>query len=123
MGTYFYSRMFYNCTGLVKAPRKVQATTVSGNAYNNMFYGCSSMTKAPEIPQTTTFTANAYTSMFQNCSSLNYIKCMLINGTTTISISNFTNGVAATGTFVKNADAIWSTGTGGIPSGWTTVNG
>ena len=123
MGTYFYYRMFYNCTGLTKTPRKFQATTVPSNAYNQMFYGCSTITKAPEIPQTTGFTANSYTGMFQNCSSLNYIKCMLINGTYTISISNFTNGVAATGTFVKNADAIWNTGIGGIPSGWTTVNG
>jgi hypothetical protein len=33
---------------------------------------------------------------------------------------NWVNGVAATGTFVKNSAASWNvTGSNGIPSGWT----
>lgn len=58
--------------------------------------------------------------MFYKCSNLNYIKAMF---TTTPSDSytyNWVQGVASTGTFVKNAAAAWSvTGDNGIPTGWT----
>ena len=34
--------------------------------------------------------------------------------------NNWVNGVASTGTFVKNSAATWDvTGTNGIPTGWT----
>ena len=36
--------------------------------------------------------------------------------------SNWVNGVASSGTFVKNVAAKWDvTGVNGIPSGWTVV--
>ena len=58
--------------------------------------------------------------MFQNCSSLNYIKAMFTTTPSTTYTNNWVNGVAATGTFVKNSAAQWDvTGTYGVPSGWT----
>ena len=36
--------------------------------------------------------------------------------------NNWVNGVASSGTFVKNKDATWNvTGINGIPTGWTVV--
>ena len=88
-----------------------------------MFEGCTSLTTAPELPATDlAYATNCYQSMFQGCTSLNYIKAMLMAlgygdyGYT----SNWVQGVASTGTFVKNASATWTTtGNDGIPTGWT----
>ena len=86
-----------------------------------MFKGCTSLTTAPELPATT-LTTYCYQWMFQLCTNLNYIKCLA----TDISASNCTTGwvnnVASTGTFVKAASmSSWTTGTNGIPEGWTVL--
>jgi len=75
------------------------------------------------ILDVTTLGANCYSHLFDGCSNLNYITCYA----TDISASNCTdswvNGVAASGTFVKNtAMTNWTTGTSGVPSGWTVVD-
>ena len=85
-----------------------------------MFANCTSLVTAPVIKATTFSGQYACNYMFNNCSRLNYIKAMFTatpgNGYT----SSWVNGVAATGTFVKNSSATWNvTGTSGIPSGWT----
>ena len=87
-----------------------------------MFSGCTSLTTAPELPATT-LAIGCYLGMFNNCSSLNTVKCLA----TDISANNCTNtwtyGVSATGTFIKSANmSSWTTGTSGIPSGWTVVD-
>ena len=57
--------------------------------------------------------------MFYGCSSLNYIKCLATTPSTEYT-SNWVDGVAASGTFIKNSAATWNvTGVDGIPSGWT----
>ena len=61
--------------------------------------------------------------MFAWCNLLNYIKCLA----TDISASNCTtgwvDGVAASGTFIKDTNMTsWTTGANGIPSGWTVQN-
>ena len=118
LAEYCYENMFQGCTSLVTAP-ELPATTLANGCYYHMFYGCTSLTSAPELPATTL--ANyCYSSMFQNCTNLNYIKAMF----TTIPGTSYTNswvsGVSATGTFVKNSAATWTTtGVNGIPTGWT----
>ena len=84
-----------------------------------MFDGCGSLTVAPELPATTL--ANAcYIQMFGGCTSLNYIKCLATDISATNCTYNWVNGVAPTGTFVKNPNMTsWTTGDSGIPSGWT----
>ena len=113
-----YAHMFSGCTSLTTAP-SLPATTLASWCYEDMFNNCTSLTTAPELPATT-LAEGCYGHMFHNCTSLNYIKAMF---TTTPSIrytESWVSGVAASGTFVKNANATWNvTGTSGVPSGWT----
>ena len=113
-----YGSMFSGCTSLATAP-ELPATTLTGNCYYNMFKGCASLTTAPELPATT-LTDNCYVGMFNGCSNLNYIKAMFTTTPSTSYTNSWVNGVAASGTFVKNSAATWNvTGNSGIPSGWT----
>lgn len=110
-----YRLMFQGCVSLTTAPA-LPVTTLANYCYANMFDGCTSLTTAPELPATT-LADGCYSGMFANCSSLNYIKCLATtnNGTT-----QWVQGVASSGTFVKNPSmSSWTTGVNGIPSGWT----
>ena len=114
---YCYSHMFWNCTSLTTAP-KLPATTLVDSCYYSMFTDCTKLTSAPELPATT-LESNCYFNMFRNCRSLNYIKAMFTNTPNTAYTNSWVDGVASTGTFVKNANARWNiTGINGIPSGW-----
>ena len=113
-----YSSMFEGCTSLTTAP-ELSATTLAERCCYRMFYGCTSLTTAPELPATTLVT-NCYYYMFYNCSSLNYIKAMFTTTPSSTYTQYWVSGVAATGTFVKNAAAEWDvSGVHGVPTGWT----
>ena len=114
-----YSNMFNFCTSLTTAPTVLPATTLANSCYFNMFKSCRNLVTAPELPATI-LDNNCYQQMFAGCSKLNYIKALF----TTTPSSKYTyywvDGVASTGTFVKNKDATWDvTGNDGIPTGWT----
>ena len=116
-----YSAMFYGCTNLTTAP-VLPATKLLDYCYSSMFYGCTSLTTAPELPATT-LTYNCYCYMFYNCSKLNYIKILATDITANSCLTKWVYNVASTGTFVKHINMTsLSTGTSGIPSGWTVVN-
>ena len=113
-----YGGMFSGCTGLTTAP-ELPATTLAIYCYSQMFKGCTSLTTAPELPATT-LAYSCYQNMFDGCSSLNYIKCLATTISATSCLSDWVSGVASIGTFVKAANMTsWTTGTSGIPSGWT----
>ena len=117
-----YSNMFWGCTSLETAPSILPATTLTPYCYQGMFMSCAALTKAPELPATT-LTVECYDGMFLGCRSLYYIKCLA----TDISASNCTNvwvlNTYSSGTFVKAASMTrWTTGTSGIPTGWTVQN-
>ena len=113
-----YGSMFNNCTSLTIAP-VLPATTLVTRCYVNMFKGCISLETAPDL-SATTLVNNCYSFMFQDCSNLNYIKAMFTTTPSTDYTNNWVNGVAATGTFVKNSAAQWDvSGVDGIPTGWT----
>jgi len=114
-----YLEMFKGCTSLVTAP-ELPATTLAVSCYQSMFSGCTSLTTAPELPATT-YSSTCYQYMFYDCTSLNYAKMMLLSGVSEGGATKFwMYNVSATGTFVKNANATWTTtGAHGIPSGWT----
>ena len=118
-----YDGMFQYCTSLTTAPA-LPAITLASNCYNSMFQGCSSLTQAPELPATTLI-SNCYYYMFSGCSKLSYIKAMFTTTPSTSYTNNWVEGVASSGTFVKNSNATWNvTATSsnyyiGIPSGWT----
>ena len=120
----------YNCAGLFYQNDEcnmgdlsnliLPATTLTECCYYMMFADCpDNITKAPELPAITLATG-CYANMFTGCSTLNYVKAMF---TTTPGINytgNWLKDVAATGTFIKNKNATWTTtGTNGVPTGWT----
>lgn len=113
-----YAHMFTNCINLTIAP-KLPATTLAECCYIGMFEGCTSLTAAPELPAIA-LVDNCYESMFDSCTSLNYIKAMFTTTPSTDYTSGWVDGVAASGTFIKNGTAIWNvSGVHGIPEGWT----
>lgn len=128
-----YQRMFGN-SGLEEAP-ELPAMDLEVMCYQYMFEGCTSLEKAPVLPATT-LNYWCYEKMFNGCSSLNYIKMMgtqvkkdtwtgyklvdLTNDNISSYCTEWVNGVAASGTFVKNPEAKWEVrGVNGIPEGWT----
>ena len=116
---YYY--MFYGCTSLTTVP-ELSATTLATNCYYGMFRGCTSLNKSSELPAAT-LTTECYREMFYGCSKLNNITMLATDISATDCLTNWVNGVASTGTFVK-APAMTSlpTGTSGIPTGWTVID-
>ena len=113
-----YQQMFQGCTSLTTAP-ELLATNLQSYCYSSMFYGCTSLTTAPELPATT-LANGCYNFMFSGCTSLNYIKAMFTTEPSSTYTNKWVNGVAASGTFVKNSAATWDVrGANGIPNGWT----
>ena len=116
---YCYRAMFSWCTYLTMAPA-LPATTLAKGVYWYMFERCA-ITTAPEL-LAETLVAECYGSMFTYCSSLNFIKCMANAGfTTTNCKQTWVNGVANSGTFVKDSGVsvtTWTRGTAGIPTNW-----
>ena len=118
LATHCYESMFQNCKSLTTAP-ELPATTLATHCYGYMFQNCKSLTTAPTLPATR-LTIACYIYMFKGCTSLNCIKCLATNISASSCTGDWVNGVAASGTFVKNPDMLsWTTGVHGIPSGWT----
>ena len=124
LATYCYRNMFKGCTNLTTVPSILPATNLSGCdfCYAYMFHNCTSLAIAPELPATT-LVEGCYYSMFRDCRSLNYIKCLATDISARDCTYNWVNGVASTGTFVKNSNmSSWTTGNSGIPLNWTVTN-
>ena len=112
--------MFAGCTSLTAAPA-LPATTLEDWCYYRMFYGCTSLTNAPELPATT-LVNSCYYDMFNGCSSLARIKCLATDISADWCTRSWVDGVASSGTFVRKIGMNdWTTGTDGIPSGWTVI--
>lgn len=120
LGNGCYRNMFYNCTGLLTAPA-LPANTLATSCYRNMFYGCTGLIAAPEL-LAPTLVNYCYNSMFKGCSQLNYIKCLATDISASNCLTDWVNGVSATGTFVKDTNTTWTSGVNGIPDNWTIVN-
>ena len=118
-----YSGMFGGCSGLTTAP-ELPATTLANYCYGSMFNGCRSLTTAPELPATT-LTIYCYNGMFSGCTNLNYIKCLATDISASNCTTNWTRGVASTGTFEKSSsitEQTWGRGVSRIPNNWTVVD-
>ena len=117
-----YSQMFMGCTSLATAPSVLPSTTLETMCYKSMFAGCASLTTAPELPATT-LNLMCYSGMFGGCTKLNYIKCLATDISAFNCTSSWVSDVASTGTFVKSPSMNdWTTGSNGIPEGWTVTN-
>ena len=116
-----YNSMFAYCSSLTQAP-SLPATTLAQRCYAWMFSNCSSLTTAPEL-SALTLTNGCYRNMFINCTSLNRIKMLATDISASECLTNWVNGVAASGTFTK-ATSMTSlpSGANGIPNNWTVVN-
>lgn len=115
-----YASMFEFCTSLTTPP-VLSAMTLASECYSSMFYKCTSLRTAPELPATTLI-YRCYSQMFDGCSSLNSITCLATDISAYECTGLWVNGVAATGTFTKAAGMTgWTTGSSGIPNGWTVV--
>ena len=118
---YCYENMFEGCTSLTTAP-ELSATTLAYRCYKSMFSGCTNLTTAPDLPATT-LTEACYNGMFSGCTNLNSIKCLATDISAPDCTTDWLKDVAATGTFTKAASMTsWTTGSSGIPSGWTVNN-
>ena len=118
LASYCYQSMFYGCTSLTTAP-ELPATTLANHCYGDMFFDCTSLTTAPQLPATT-LASSCYQNMFYGCTSLSYIKAMFTTTPSDTYTYKWVDGVASSGTFVKNSAATWTTtGVNGIPTGWT----
>ena len=69
-----YYEMFLGCTGLTTAP-DLPATTLESHCYELMFLGCIGLTTAPDLPATT-LVEGCYAYMFYGCTNLNSVKCL-----------------------------------------------
>ena len=117
LANYCYDRMFEGCTSLRIAP-ELPATKLSSYCYFSMFRNCSSLTTAPDLPASA-LTSYCYQTMFYGCTNLNYIKCLAKRDLNSAgALSNWVNGVASSGTFVKASGVSWSRGNNGIPNNW-----
>lgn len=116
-----HALMFNGCTSLINPPKLLFTNVYSGGC-NQMFKGCTSLVKAPDLNATNIGNWGCY-QMFYGCTNLNYLKCMATTKTGGSNFSSWLYGVAASGTFVKDANStLWGSGVSGIPSGWTIVN-
>lgn len=120
---YAYSQMFDGCSSLTSAP-SLPATVLSIFCYMAMFRGCTNLVAPPPSLPAQTLTKECYFFMFSGCSNLKYLKCLA----TDISAEDctaywFWSTPSPTGTFVKAASMNdWTSGSSGIPSGWTVIN-
>ena len=117
-GDYTMSDMFHGCTSLTTvSPNLLPALNLGKQCYWYMFEDCSSLTTAPQL-LAPTINTNSYNGIFKNCSSLNNVTCLATNPSTS-NTNDWLYGVAPSGTFTKAANSSWTSGTNGIPNGWT----
>lgn len=119
LGSECYSYMFFNCSNLASAPA-LSAMTLAASCYSYMFRNCTSLVFAPHLPATTLARA-CYYCMFSGCAKLKRVSVGFQSWQTDNNeTKDWLKGVATSGRFIKPAALSVITGTGNIPSGWTT---
>ena len=114
-----YSGMFAGCSQMSDTPVELPALTLAPGCYSNMFEGCDMIPNAPHLPATE-LVDRCYASMFYQCGTLENVTCLAttINGTDCT--KDWLYEVNNPGTFTKAKGAsCWSSGSNGIPFGWT----
>ena len=102
------------------------STTLTEGCYLCMFND-SHLLNAPVLPATT-LSPDCYHSMFSRCKYLRYVKCLATDITATDCTLNWLDGAGqyqdqSLCLFIKDPNMTsWTTGTSGIPSGWTIQN-
>lgn len=120
---YDFAGTFANCTSLSDmSGLRLKSIYTQNGAFYGMFAG-SSITKSPLLYDSAIYSSYAY--MFKNCNNLNEIWAYFDptqgwNGGP-VSLTDWVNGVAASGTFHYKTGMIWTTGNDGIPTGWSSI--
>lgn len=116
-----YNSMFIGCTALSVAPA-LPATTLAEGCYEKMFAGCTGLTTSPILPAKN-LASSAYKQMFYGCTNLTKINMFATNiSSASDCTSNWVNGVAENGIFIKSISAVWNdVSVNGIPEGWTIL--
>lgn len=119
LAPYCYAYMFSSNTSLTQAP-ELPATTLADYCYTNMFYTCTSLTKGPELPAAT-LTDHCYYHMFYDA-GVDEIRIWATDISATSCLSQWLDGVPATGDFYCVNGVNYPNGANGIPSGWTRLS-
>lgn len=115
-----YSLMFYGCTSIVTGPDIIATSLSSTYSCYRMFRDCTSLTTSPVL-RIKTLASGCYQQMFRGCTKLNHATMLATDISASNCLTEWLNGVAATGTLVKDASmTTLPSGVSGIPSGWTT---
>lgn len=112
-----YYGMFDGCTNL-EYPPELPATTLSPDCYENMFINCRKMKTAPDL-KADKLENYSYKKMFNGCTTLNHIKMIATSISAKGCLDEWVSGVSSSGTFIKHPNTNLSTGSNGIPSGWS----
>lgn len=115
-----YANMFNNCLKLTNIYAIVlSADEIGREACLQMFYNCERLENSPVL-EIATLNDSCYKNMFKGCSNLNYIECYATDISAPNCTYDWVSGVSRRGTFLKSANMSgWTTGTSGIPEGWT----
>ena len=94
--------------------------------FESAFEGCTSLQRV-ELPNITVIDGeDAFYAAFRGCTNLSYIELpaeRCDESDLHYCFFEWVKGVAASGTFVKHANAtFWQSGIDGIPDGWTVVD-
>ena len=124
-GAYYSLRyMFEGCTGLTDcSDLELRGIYTQNGTFYGMFKDCTNLVKGPRFYDSAIY--SSYREVFSGCSSLDEIWAYFDpnqgwNGGTP-NLTDFTNGVAASGTFHYKTGMSWPRGTDGIPTSWTAV--
>ena len=116
--------MFKGCTGLTDcSDLSIKYIYTQNGTFYGMFKDCTNLVKSPRFYDSAM--RSSYRELFSGCSSLNEIWAYF-NPTqgwdgSTPNLTDFTTGVAESGTFHYKTGTTWPRGTDGIPTGWTAV--
>lgn len=114
-----YNELFKDATYLTTPPKVYPATALTQDCYSHSYNGCTSLTKSPVICGETA-ARGSFAYMFTNCTSLTAITCLVTDISAIYATTDWVNGVQTnSGTFYKNPNAFWSSGSDGVPYGWT----
>ena len=114
-----YGEMFAECTSLATAPA-LPATTLYYQCYIQMFSNCKALYNAPVLPATK-LAGSCYLRMFYNC-PISRIVTYAQDISASRCTENWLEGVNYKGNFYNLGGATYTSGTSGIPAGWTEHN-
>ena len=121
VGAYCFVYLLQNNYYTLTSAPELPATTIAQYCYQSLFNNCRAMLTAPSNLPALHLATSCYRTMFQNC-PITRVKAMFTDtpGGNNNATFNWLNGVPASGTFIKNVNAVWNvTGASGIPEGWT----